>query len=108
MALAKLIEMYYKKRGLAVPSFDNAMKFVQTELGEVYELDLDRSGTWVRNNPQDKTKFDKEKLAKELGDCIMMLMVAGMAEDVDPLDALIKKMCEKADWDYDTIHKLYR
>jgi len=72
MELVNLIYYYYEQRKLKWPNFENAMKFVQTELGEVYELDLARSGDWIRNNPQNKPNFDKEELAKELGDAIMM------------------------------------
>lgn len=90
--LADFILHYYEKRGLKLPNFDAAMKFVHTELGEVYELDLAREGGWVRNNPESKPKFSKEALAKELGDVIMMVMVAGIVEGVDPLKALVEKM----------------
>lgn len=90
-----LIYYYYEKRKLHWPDFENAMKFVQTELGEVYELDLARSGDWVRNNPQNKPDFDKEELARELGDAIMMLIVAGITEGVNPLSALYEKLQNK-------------
>lgn len=86
---------YYEKRGLAFPNFDNAMKFVMTEIAEVFELDLDRSGTWVRNNPQNKPKFNKEDLSEELGDAIFMLVVAGIAEGVNPIQSLLNKMNRK-------------
>jgi NTP pyrophosphatase (non-canonical NTP hydrolase) len=89
------IRNYYTKRGLAWPNFEDAMKFVATEIGEVYEVDLSRNPTWVRNNPQDKPTFSKEQLASELGDVIMMVMVAGIVEGVDPLDALVKKINRK-------------
>jgi len=93
--LQKFITVYYEKRKLNWPDFNDAMKFVATEIGEVYEVDLSRNPAWVRNNPQDKPKFSKELLASELGDVIMMVMVAGIAEGVDPLEALINKMLRK-------------
>lgn len=93
--LIKKIKEYYAKRNLTWPNFDNAMKFVMTEIAEVYELDLDRSGDWVRNNPENKPKFNKEELAEELGDAIFMLVVAGIAEGVDPIKAIYKKMERK-------------
>lgn len=93
--LSEFILYYYEKRGLKLPDFNSAMKFVQTELGEVYELDLAREGGWVRNNPESKPKFSREELAIELGDVIMMIMVAGIVEGVDPLKALIDKMERK-------------
>jgi len=93
--LKDFIVNYYNKRGLKWPDFDDAMKFVATEIGEVYEVDLSRDKGWVRNNPESKPTFNKEQLASELGDVIMMVMVAGIAEGVDPLQALLKKMCRK-------------
>lgn len=93
--LKDFIVKYYDKRGLKWPDFDDAMKFVATEIGEVYEVDLSRVRDWVRNNPQDKPNFSKERLASELGDVIMMVMVAGIVEGIDPLQALISKMCRK-------------
>jgi NTP pyrophosphatase (non-canonical NTP hydrolase) len=93
--LVKLIKEYYDYRDLKWPNFDSAMKFVQTEIAEVYELDLAREGGWVRNNPQNKPTYNKEDMAKELGDCIMMLVVAGIAEGVDPVEALVNKINKK-------------
>jgi len=90
-----LIIEYYRKRGLKWPDFNDAMKFAITELGEVYEIDLARTGGWVRNNPGSKPGFDKEDLGRELGDVIMMLMVAGIVEGVNPLAALINKINTK-------------
>ncbi len=91
--LLKIIINYYEKRGLKWPSFDNAMKFALTEIGEVYEVDLARYKGWVRNNPDGKpVLFDKERLGDELGDVIMMIMVAGIVEEVDPLAHLVRKI----------------
>lgn len=93
--LEDIVKEYYEKRGLVWPNFDDAMKFALTEMGEVFEIDLARK-TWVRNNPEDKPKFNKEDLAKELGDVIMMLIVAGIAEGVNPVQALLEKMNRKS------------
>jgi NTP pyrophosphatase (non-canonical NTP hydrolase) len=98
--LVELIKKYYDKRGLKWPTFSDALKFVHTELAEVYELDLARVGGFVRNNPETKPKFNKEDLAEELGDAIMMLLVAGIVEDVDPIAALIAKMKRKLQYIY--------
>lgn len=91
----ELIKYYYNKRGLKWPNFDDAMKFVATEIGEVYEVDLARTDGWVRNNPNSKPIFTKEQLSSELGDVIMMVMVAGIVEEVDPLQSLINKINRK-------------
>lgn len=85
---------YFNKRGLVWPNFDDAMKFLLTEIAETYELDLARD-TWVRNNPESKPEFDKERLSEELGDIIMMAIVAGIAEDVNPLLSLYNKTQKK-------------
>jgi len=93
--LVELIKKYYKYRGLKYPNVWESLAFATTELGEVYEILLSRSGGWVRNNPQDKPEFDKELLAKELGDVLMMIIVAGIVEDVDPVQALENKIESK-------------
>ena len=93
-SLADLVKEYYDKRGLVWPNFDDAMKFVITELGEIYELDLARK-TYVRNHPENKRNYSKTRMAEELGDAIFMLIVTGIIEGVDPLDALRAKMRRK-------------
>src|SRR5688572_12188954 len=93
--LTDLTQDYYDFRNLKFPNFHQAMSWVHTELGEVYELILARDGGWVRNNPETKEAFSKERLAEELGDAIFMLIVAGMAEGVDPLKAMEHKIREK-------------
>lgn len=93
--LVSLIKQYYEYRGLKYPDVWKSLAFAQTELAEVYELLLDREGGWVRNNPQNKPKFNKEDLAKELGDILMMVIVAGISEDVDPVEALKQKINKK-------------
>jgi len=93
--LTNLIQDYYDHKNLKFPDFHQALSFVHTELGEVYELDLARVSGWVRNNPETKPKFSKESLGEELGDAIMMLVVAGMAEGVDPLKSLEEKIKAK-------------
>jgi hypothetical protein len=93
-ATMELIERYYEVRKLTWPNFKEAMQWMQTEVAEVYELDLAR-GTWVRNNPDNKEPFSKERLAEELGDAIMMLIVAGRVEGVDPMLALQRKIRDR-------------
>ncbi len=95
VSLVELVKYYYEKRGLTYPNFDNSMKFVATEIAEVYELDLARTGGWIRNNPQSKPSYSKESMAEELGDAIMMLIVAGIQEGVDPIDAMTSKIKKK-------------
>lgn len=95
MSLVEQIRYYFEKRGLNFPNFQNAMKWVQTELGEVYEQDLARSGNWVRNNPSDHDSFSKNRLAEELADTLFMILVAGMSEDIDLVDVMLSKMARK-------------
>lgn len=95
LPLIEQVKNYYKLRGLSFPDFSSAMKFMETEKAEVYELDLARIGGWIRNNPQNKPIYSKERMAEELGDAIMMLIVAGIAEEVDPVRALQEKMARK-------------
>jgi len=93
--MKELIKSYYEVRGLKWPTIEQAMMWAQTELAEVYELLLARDGGWSRNNPESHQGFDKDALAEELGDSIMMLIVAGLVEGVDPLAALREKVERK-------------
>jgi NTP pyrophosphatase (non-canonical NTP hydrolase) len=93
--LIDLIETYYNCRSLKFPDAWQSLAWANTELAEVYELLLARDGGWVRNNPQDHGDFSKEKFSEELGDTIMMLMVAGYVEGVNPIQSLKDKINRK-------------
>ncbi len=95
LTLTEEIKEYYNKRQLKHPNIWQALGWVATELGEVYELLLAREGDWVRNNPDDKLPYAKELLAEELGDVIFMIIVAGIEEGIDPVEALVSKMHRK-------------
>jgi NTP pyrophosphatase (non-canonical NTP hydrolase) len=93
--LAVKIKDYYEKRQLVHPTVWEALGWVSAELGEVYEVLMSWNPKWVRNNPQDHPVKSKEDLAEELGDVIFMLVMAGLSEGVDPIEALEKKMERK-------------
>jgi NTP pyrophosphatase (non-canonical NTP hydrolase) len=88
---AKITELYLT-RGYKWPDEMQALAFVNTELGECYELLLAKTKGWKRNNPRDKQPYSDDDFAKELGDAIMMLCVAGYVCDVDPIEAMLSKM----------------
>jgi NTP pyrophosphatase (non-canonical NTP hydrolase) len=86
---------YAEKREYKMPDVWEAMGWVTTELGEVYEQLLAKKSGWVRNNPDSKAPYSPESLAEELGDVIFMVMMAGYAEGVNPLQAMKNKMTRK-------------
>ena len=96
--IARLIEDTWAKRKRIWPSAWEALGWVNTELGEVYELLLAREDEgWVRNNPDDHGKWDQFKFEEELGDCILMLMVTGMSLGLNPLEGLRGKLERELD-----------
>ena len=95
MELVELIKKYYEGRDLKYPDVWQSLAWATTDFGEVYELLLARQGGWVRNNPDDKASFTPEKFSEELGDVIMMLMVAGYVEGVNPIQSLKDKIARK-------------
>lgn len=95
MELIDIINNYYDSGQLVYPDVWESLAWANTELGEVYELLLSRNKQWVRNNPQDHEEFSKEKFSEELGDVIMMLMIAGYVEGVNPIQALKDKIQRK-------------
>lgn len=99
--LGSTIAAYYDRRGLKTPTALWAVIFAQTELAEALEVLLEREGGWVRNHPDDKPAGTSEELGEELGDAIMMLMVAGLVDGVDPLACLRAKITRKLREDHD-------
>jgi hypothetical protein len=95
MELLDIILDYYDKRGLNFPNTWESLGWANTELGEVYEQLLAKNSNWVRNNPQDHPPFEKEKFSEEISDVIMMLMVAGYNEGVNPIQSLKDKINRK-------------
>jgi NTP pyrophosphatase (non-canonical NTP hydrolase) len=95
MKITEIINDYYTQRGLKFPDSWQALAFATTEMGEAYEFLLQRDGGWVRNNPESKPVWDQQAFAEELGDLIMMVVVAGIAEGVDPIQAMLGKMERK-------------
>jgi len=69
--------------------------WVITEIAEVCEQLLGMEGGWTRNNPDDHDAPSNERLAEELGDAIMMCMVAGIVRGLDPFEAMLDKMAGK-------------
>ena len=88
---------YYRVRGLKWPDVDDALSWALTEYAEVIELRLANKGGWIRNNPEDKEPYSDERFAEEIGDTIMMLLIAAMGKGIDPIAALINKMDRKMD-----------
>lgn len=95
--LTEQVRLYFDLRGLKWPTFEQAMAFLHTELGEAYEVYLAQFDGWVRNHPGHQVDYNGAALGEELGDAIMMLIAAGIAVDVDPVHCLLTKMVRKLD-----------
>lgn len=93
--LTRAIEDYYRIRELKQPDTWQALGWAATEIGEAYEILLAKDKGWVRNNPDGKPGWDAEKFGEELGDVVMMLIVAGLREGVDVIKLLGLKMNRK-------------
>ena len=88
---------YYRKRQMILPTEAQALMFCATELGEAFELLLQKEANWVRNNPQNKKRYNPERFGEECGDIVMMALVAGMQAGVNPLLLLFGKMERKTE-----------
>lgn len=93
--LASKIIGYYRKRILRWPGPGEALLWAQSEMGEAADKLLSMDTRWVRNNPQDHPVASNEEFGEELGDAIMMLVVAGLTKGVDPLQLLEAKIERK-------------
>lgn len=89
---SSFIVAYYTSRKYQIPNVWEAMAWAHTEMAEAYEVLMAKKSEWVRNNPQNKPDWDPELFAEELGDAIMMLIVAGLTQGADPLQAMIDKL----------------
>ena len=91
------IGRYYEVRGLKVPTAVEAILWADTEIAEAKELILADIGGWTRNNPDAKEPYTLEGFGEELGDAIMMLMMAGRARGIDPMLSMLAKIERKLD-----------
>lgn len=97
MDWADLIGRYYDQRGLKWPTTQQALLWAMSEVGEAANDLLQGTGGWVRNNPD--TRSGEELLndyATELGDAIMMLIVAGLVVNRNPLAYMHQKIARLA------------
>ena len=90
MNLTDAVINHFAVSGKTWPDVWRALAFVHTELAEVYELLLARDGGWQRNHAHEQ--FSPDRLAEELGDVLMMVLVAGIVAEVDPVVALLQKI----------------
>lgn len=87
------IKRYYKVRGLTMPDTKEALDFAITEWAEARELLFAEDDKWVRNHEQEP--YSDKRFAEELGDILLLLIVAGMTRGVDPLQAMVNKLDHK-------------
>lgn len=86
----ELLGEYYETRGLRRPAPEEALLWLVTEVGEAADEWMRIDKDWVRNNPQ--PDYSPERFGSELGDVMLMAMVAGLADGVSPLEMLLEKM----------------
>lgn len=91
--ILQTIRNYYYKRNLKTPTSQEAILWAITELGEASDLLLMKTTDWVRNNEHER--YSVERFEEELGDAIMMLVVAGWVARGDPIKALVEKIERK-------------
>jgi len=100
LVVANAIHDHFEGRGRLWPTIEDGLLWIVTEIGECFEL-LSSKKAYIRNNPQDKEPYSKERFAEELGDIIYMAMITGMVEEVNPLYALLEKMEKQIDKEID-------
>ena len=91
--IGDLIREHYAQTGKHWPTPEEALLWCNTEIGEAADLLLMKDpGKWVRNNPH-KEQYTDERFCEELGDAIMMLIVAGLVTGSDnPLRTMVAKL----------------
>ena len=74
-----------------MPTTEDALLFMDTESAEAKELLL-ACKPYVRNHPENKERYSKERFSEELGDVIYMAMVASATVGMNPLQSIQEKM----------------
>ena len=87
--LAFDVYSHFDARKRVLPTTQDALLFIATELAEASELDLARR-PYLRNHA--KEPYTPERYAEELGDIIYMAIIAGRVEGVDAIGAMLAKM----------------
>ena len=96
IAIAESIRRHYISSGKNWPSPIEALLWTVTEIAEAGELLLMYDPSkWVRNNPEAKEEYSDSRFCEELGDAIMMLVVAGLKTGFNPLHSLVQKLAGK-------------
>jgi hypothetical protein len=95
--LSRTVNAYFIERQLVWPSVYEAMGWAVAEVGEAYEaLLMASSKEWKRNDPEkEKKTVTNVDFGEELGDAIMMFIVAGLTMGVDPIEQMLFKMERK-------------
>lgn len=85
------IKEHFNIRERIYPTVEDGLLFAITEISEAIELWIIQKD-YIRNHPNSKEKYSKERFAEELGDAIYMLMITGIVAGVDPEKAMLDKM----------------
>lgn len=87
--ITQQVAQFRQKKWEYFPSIEDLLIWIGIELSEASELNLARK-PYRRNHP--KESYSPERFAEELGDVIFAALVAGLSENVDPLQAMLDKM----------------
>ena len=92
--IAEAVNYHFDGRQRVWPTTEDGLLWMITEIAETFELVSARK-SYVRNNPDGKEQFTKERFAEELGDVIYMAIITGLVEGTNPVEAMFKKMREQ-------------
>ena len=102
--LRRAVSLYFDRTDKVWPEAPAALLFAVQEIGEASDYLMPLLGDFVRNNPENHPEqFDTDGYGEELGDVILMALVAGYVSGVDPLAAMLKKI--GAEDDFDTLDR---
>lgn len=87
MTIQEVIYRHYMREDKKWPNTEEAMMWVATEVGEVFDVLLEMRGGWKRNHPEAHVGT-QVALVDEMTDVLFMILVAGMSLDVDLIEIL--------------------
>jgi NTP pyrophosphatase (non-canonical NTP hydrolase) len=89
--LAAILASYYEFRyGGNMPSAEDALLFLVSEVGELSDAFVSQKPDWIRNNP-DKVR----SIRAEVGDVFQMLLVFCAQMGINPIEAMKAKWRSK-------------
>ena len=87
-AVKMVVELSATRDAFTIPNRNEAVMFIVTEVGELFDAILREDDRWVRNSQRE------QKFEKELADVVFMCLLAAIASKID-IDKVVREQLVK-------------